>query len=281
MNLISTKNLKKNILIIFCFFFVFNCASDNKKIKPIKIIDLDNLYKNALTLHKEGRFNESIKLFKLVETKYSHTEWSPKAKIMIIYMYYEMGETIKTLEYIKQFRNFYHNHKYIAYVDYIGALTFYSEIKPPSKDQTNTYLAIKNFERIIKLYPNTEYADDSKLKLDLLHEVLAGHEIYIARYYMKKSKWASAIKRLNTILEKYDRTLYVQEALHRLVEINYTLGNLTKAQKYASILGYNYNESDWYKKTYNIVSIKEYNFKDSEKDNSIKKKLINILKFSK
>ena len=133
-------------------------------------------------------------------------------------------------------------------------MTFYEQITITSRDQTYAVQAMKEFNQIIKKYPNSRYAEESKLKIDIVKEQLAGKEMYIARFYMKKSKWISAIKRLQIVINDYDKTIYSEEALHRLVEIYYRLGNLNEAKKYGAILGYNFNDGNWYKKTYKIVA---------------------------
>ena len=127
-------------------------------------------------------------------------------------------------------------------------MTFYEQVQIVARDQTYTKAALKEFRNIIKKYPTSKYAKESELKIDLINEQLAGKHMYLARFYMKKSKWISALKRLNIILEKYPETIYTVEALHRLVEIYYKLGNISLAKKYAATLGYNFNDSNWYKK---------------------------------
>ena len=136
----------------------------------------------------------------------------------------------------------------MVYVEYLIAICLFEQINLSSRDHTNTELSLKQFNKIIKNYPNTIYAEDLIVKKDLIIDQLAGKEMYVARYYQKKEKWLAALKRLKFILENYSTTVYIEEALHRLVEINYKIGNIDHAKKYASILGYNYNNSDWFKK---------------------------------
>jgi len=196
-------------------------------------------------------------------------------------MYYETGDSYKTLEYIEKFKKTYPASKNLDYISYIKALTFYEQINVVSKDQTYTKVALKEFNKILRAYPDSIYAEESKLKIDLIYEQLAGKELYIARYYMEKSKWIAAIKRLKIILEKYDNTIYIKEALHRLVEVYYKLGNINEAKKYAAILGYNHNDSDWYKKSYNVVVLKNYSEREIKSKKKLRSKIQNIFKFSK
>ena len=168
----------------------------------------------------------------------------------------------------------------MEYVDFIKGLIFYEQVNVVSKDQTYTQAALNQFRKVINDYPDTIYAIESKYKIDLLNEQLAGKEMYIARYYMRKSKWVSAIKRLNTVLAKYETTIYSEEALHRLVEVYYKLGNINEAKKYAAILGYNFNKGDWYKKTYKLVADKNYNIENKKVRQKLRDKIKKLIKFS-
>ena len=144
------------------------------------------------------------------------------------------------------------------------------------RDQLNAELSLRQFEKIIKQYPNTIYAKESKFKIDLVMDQLAAREMYVAKYYQNRGKWTASIQRLNNILEKYQTTIYVEEALHRLVEIHYKIGNMITAKKYAAILGYNFNDSDWYKKSYKIIERENISLKNSVNKSSLKEKLKNI-----
>lgn len=129
----------------------------------------------------------------------------------------------------------------------------FEQINFVALSQEPTTLALRQFEKVIQNYPKSEYASDAKFKIDLIRDQLAAKEMYIGRYYAKRNKWIPALQKFNNVLKNYENTIYIEEALHRLVEINYAIGNIPAARKYASILGYNYNDTDWYKKSYNIV----------------------------
>ena len=198
---------------------------------------------------------------------------------MIIYINYEVSDSYKTLSYIEKFKKLYPANQNIPYVEFIKGLVFYELINVTSKDQEYTFAALKQFNKLIKLYPNSNYAAESILKIDLINEQLAGKELYVARYYMDKSKWIPAINRLEIIIKNFDTTIYANEALHRLVEIYYKLGNINQAKKYAAILGYNFNDSDWYKKSYKIVGNQNYNSDIIKTKKSLKNKIKKILSF--
>lgn len=273
---------KKICFVFFLLVLVISCSSNQDKIKkPEQLPPLDVLYRAAFDEYKKGKWSESIELFQKVETRYSYSEWSEKAILMIIFIYYESAESFKTLEYIKKYKKLYPSSENIDYVDYISALTFYEEINSVSRDQTNTHAALDKFNKIIKNYPDSKYAEDAKYKIDLINEQLAGQQMNIARFYMKKSKWIAAIKRLNIVLNEYGNTIFVIEALHRLVEIYYNLGNIQEAKKYASILGYNFNDSNWYKKSYKIIKNTSFSEKEKKQKRKLSDKIKKIFKFSK
>lgn len=275
------KNLLFIPLILIGLIFS-NCSKDSVNIKkPEKILPLAILYKNAFQLYEEGRWDESIENFKKVETHYSFSEWAPRATLMIIYIYYESSFYVKSLEYIKKFKKLYPKHINMNYVEFISALIFYEQISSSSKDMTYAIEALKQFKKVIKNYPDTIYANESIFKIDLINEILAGKQMYIARFYMKKSKWISAIKRLQIVINDYDKTIYSEEALHRLVEIYYRLGNLNEAKKYGAILGYNFNDGNWYKKTYKIVADRNYKLDDKKTKKKLRDRVKEIFKFSK
>ena len=276
-------NLKKNtfFILISIFIIVTACGKDDNLIKkPEEIPPLNVLYKAAFDLYEQGDWNRSIELFQKVETRYSFSEWAPRATLMIMYIYYEAGESIKALEYANKFKKTNPRNKNINYVDFIIALTFYERINVVSRDQTNTRAALKQFQSILKKYPNSIYAEESKYKIDLINEQLAGNEMYIGRYYMKKGKWIAAIKRFQIVINQYDTTIFSKEALHRLVEIYYRLGNINEAKKYAAILGYNFNDSNWYKKSYKIVGNKNYRIEEKKQKIKLKDRVKKIFNFS-
>ena len=270
------------LIFIFLVLVLLGCSKKvNLVKKPETIPPLNILYTNAYKEFEKGNWTESVELFQKVETRYSYSEWAPRATLMILYIHYDSNDSIQTLRYVEKFKKLYSGREEISYVDFIRAMTFYEQINVVSKDQTYTEVALKEFREIIKKYPNSIYAKESKLKIDLILEQLAGKEMYLARYYMNKNKWISALKRLNIVLSKYQTTIYSTEALHRLVEIYYRLGNVNEAKRYAALLGYNFNDSDWYKKTYRIVKDKNYIIENKKQNRKLKDKIKKIFKFSK
>ena len=274
------QNFFYKCLLIFSLIFAYGCSSKNKSIlvEPKTTIPLDRLYTEAFLNYKNNKYQDAVELFEEVEKNYSfNTEWASKSLLMRGYIYYEVSRYIESLEILKKFKTRYAGNKNIDYVEYLIAMCLFEQINIIALSQENTLLAERQFKKIILNYPNSKYAEDSKFKLDLIQDQLAGKEMYIARYYTERKKWGPALVRLNKVLKYYETTVYIEEALHRLVEIHYKLGNIPAARKYASILGYNYNDSDWYKKSYNIVENKNLPIiKDKQKKN-LKEKLKKII----
>jgi len=261
-------------LTILLIIFLSQCST--KKIELTKTkpkISLEKLYTEAYKNFEDGKFQNAVDLFLMVETEYGYTEWAAKSLLFRSFIYYDLGRYVESLENLKKYKKLYSADKNIIYADYLTSICVYEQIGIKSKDQKNTLLAKKLFTDFIKKYPNTDYSYDLKLKLDLINDQLAGNEMYIARYYQERKKWLAALKRLSNILENYQSTIYIEEALHRMVEIHYKIGNIESAKKFASILGYNFNESDWYKKSYTIISSKNFNIIDIKRKKRLREKL--------
>ena len=268
------KNFSVTIILILASFFLINCSSKKENlIKPKKIIPLELLYKEAYKNFEEGKYQDSVELLQEVEKNYAYTEWASRAILLKSYIYYESARYVEALENLKNFKKLYPANKNLAYAEYLIAICLYEQININSRDQTPTRLALQQFEKVIKNYRTTIYSDDLKIKLDLLNDQLASQEMYVARYYQKREKWLAALKRLNNILENYQSTIYIEEALHRIVEIQYKIGNIEAAKKYASILGYNFNDSDWFKKSYKIVEDKNFNTRKADIKKTLREKI--------
>jgi len=191
-----------NILLIF--LFVLSCSSSNDKplvAPPKEKVSLPKLWGFAMDDFNEGKAEGAIEKFKMVEKDYSYTEWAPKSLLMMAYVYYEANRCVDTLSVLERYVKFYPNNPERVYVEYLKGVCYFEEVSEFSKDQEKTVKAITQFKSLINSYPNTEYADDAKYKLDLLNDLMAGKEMYVARYYMNKQKWAAAINRLKIIVE--------------------------------------------------------------------------------
>lgn len=274
------KQFIKFFLIVFFLPIVISCSSNNKKVvAPKKVISLEVLYKEALDSFENGKYEEAVQLFERVEKDYSYTEWAAKSLLMKSYIYYEAIDYIKALTNLQKFKKRYSGHKNLDYAEYLTAICLFEQINNSSLSQENTELALKQFNKIITTYPKSQYAADAKFKVNLIHEQLASKEMYLARYYANRQKWVPALYRLNNVIKNYQTTVFITEALHRLVEVHYVIGNIETAKKYASILGYNYNDSDWYKKSYNILEGKNIPLSNMRSKITLKEKLQELINF--
>ena len=221
-------------------------------------------------LYAAKKFNEA-------ETLFPQSNWAPKSALMAAYSYYIQDYYGDAIAELVRFKKIYPKHKNLNYANYLLAICYYEQIVDEKKDLQAIVKAKDSFTYIINNYPNTEYALDSEFKIDLINDVLAAKEMYVGRYYFEKKKWIPAINRFRTVVDEYDTTIYIEEALHRLVEIYYTIGLVEESQKYANLLGYNYKSSQWYEMSYSVFN-KNYvsNKIKKDKKNSILRKAKNL-----
>ena len=269
---------KFNLIYFIIFILLFSCS---KKIDKKTVIKEKNLETQMIEVYKQGieEFERGDVIF--AGRKFSEAEllfpqsiWAPRAVLMSAYGYFSQGYYSYAINDLERFLIKYKNHPQTDYAYYLMALCHYDQIIDEKKDLKEILLAKKYFEIVINNYPNTDYAKDSKYKLDYITEVMASKEMYLARYYLQKEKWIPAIKRFQKVISDYDTTIFVEEALHRLVELNYKIGLENEAEKYALLLGYNYKSSKWYEASYRIIN-KDYKIKKisnkKEKENILKK----------
>jgi len=264
---------KFNFIFIFLLFiFCLSCSKEVAK-KPVikeKNIELEMIesYREGLKELERGDALFAAKKFNEAEILFPQSEYAPKAALMAAYSYYSQNYYGDAVAELERFLKIYPNHTNIDYATYLLGLCFYEQIIDETKDLQSIEMAKNIFLNLIKKYPETDFAVDAEFKLDLINDVLAAKEIYIGRYYIDKKKWVAAINRFRNVTDNYDSTIYVEEALHRLVEVHYIIGLEEEAKKYANTLGYNYNSSEWYKKSYSIFD-KMY---EKNKNNKTKKK---------
>ena len=275
--------LKFHLSYLLIILFLFSCTKKEEKISTIKETNLEaqmiEVYNQAMVEFESGDVIYAGKKFGEVELLYPQSIWAPRAVLMAAYGYFSQGYYGDAINNLERFLVKYKNHPQEAYAYYLLALCHYDQIIDEKKDLNEIKKSREYFELIIKNYPDTDYAFDSKYKLELTIEMMASKEMYLARYYVEREKWIPAINRFKKVINDYDTTIYVEEALHRLVELHYKVGLIKEAQKYASLLGYNYQSSKWYEATY-IIFNKEYKTSlTTKKDKkSVLKKFKNIFK---
>ena len=275
-----------NFLIIFLIFI--SLASCSKKEEKISLIKEDILEMQMIEAYNEGlkEFNKgdvffAAKKFNEVELLYPQSIWAPRSILMAAYSYYSQMYFTDAIIEIESFLDKYKNHPNTDYAYYLLAICHYNLIVDEKKDLGEIIKAKEYFILLVEEFPNTDFAEDSKFKLELIEEILASKELYLANYYLEREKWIPAMNRYKKIVNEYDTTIFVEEALYRLVELNYKIGLLDEAKKYTALLGYNYQSSEWYERSYKILN-KDYKtpkIKKENKEGSLVRRVIKKMLF--
>ena len=270
----------KIILLLITFIFIWSCGDKTKKISEIVEVDMEmqmsNAYKEGYLELQRGDVLLAAKKFNEAELLFPQSPWAAQSVIMAAYAYYSQAYYGDAIFESQRYLKTHPNHQDRVYAHYLLGMSFYQQIIDEKKDLKSILKSKEQFQLIIKEYSTTEYAMDARFKIDLINEILAAKEMYIARYYLKKTKWIPALNRFKTVVKDYNTTIYTEEALHRLVEINYRLGLIDESKKYANTLGYNYQSSDWYKNSYKVFN---KNYRDGVKElQKDKKKKIGLIK---
>jgi len=264
------------LIILLSIFILNGCSKNDKEISLIKEINQEDemiqAYKEGVKALDENDTFFAAKKFLEAELLYPQSEWASKSSLMASYAYYIEGNYSEALYNLERFLKTYPKDPRMDYVHYLIGLSYFENIEGEKKDIKPLIEAKNKFKFVIQNYPNTDFALDSKFKIDLINDVLASKEMYLGRHYIKKEKWVAAINRFKIVLNDYDTTIYTEEAIHRLVEIHYKIGLEGEAKKYASLLGYNYLSSEWYKKTYSILNKEYKTIKVENEKKSLKEK---------
>ena len=276
--------MKKFYLLFLFLSFIFSCSIKEETVTEIKGGTLEEqmieAYNEGLVALEKGDVYYAAKKFNEAELLYPQSEWAPKSSLMASYAYWTQGYYNDSILELQRFIRLYPKNKNLDYANYLLAMNYYDSIVDEKKDLKPLEQSKKYFRFVLITYPDSDYALDARYKLDLIEDILAAKEMYIARHYIKKEKWIAAINRLKFVLTKYQTTIYVEEALHRLVEVYYKIGLEDEAKKYAKTLGYNYQSSEWYKQSY-IVFNKDYSKlkkNNQKKQKDKKKKLLDRIK---
>ena len=267
-------------LIFVIIFLLLGCSKEleNKSVINEKDLDLQVLeaYEEGMNALNTGDVLYAAQKFNEAETLYPQSESAPKSALMAAYSYYSQDYYGDVIAELNRFLRVYPKHDDLDYVYYLLGISYYEQIVDEKKDLQSINNAKKYFKIVKENYPNSEYALDSNFKIDFINDILASKEMYIGRYYYDKKKWIPAINRFQTVINDYETTIYTEEALHRLVEVHYRIGLKKEAQKYAELLGYNYQSSEWYKKSYAVFN---KNYEKNKKRINKKKKNTILKKF--
>ena len=248
--------MRNFFILLFSIFIIFSCSKKEPEVlsTPSNQDEAIKVYREGLKDLEDGQFFLARKKFDQSESLLPQTQWAAKSALMSSFCLYSMNFYDDAILNLKRFTKTYPADANIDYANYLIAISYYEQILDEDKDIEPLILSKNEIEKFIDKYPNTDYALDLKFKLDLIINQMAAKELSIARYYIKNEKWIPAINRLKVIVEKYDKTIFIEEALFRLVEIYYRIGLVDEAKAAASMLGYNYNSSEWYERSYKILN---------------------------
>ena len=255
------------LILLLSVFLLLACSKKNNTeivSEPTEKEMVVAIYAEAVDALKKGDAFYAAKKFKEAESLLPQSEWAAKASLMASYAEYSRNAFSNSIFGLERHIANYPADKNIPYAHYLIAICYYEQILDEKKDLQPLVQAKEKFEFIILTYPETDYAIDARFKLDLIIDQLAAKEMSIARYYMKTEKWIPALNRLKVVVEKYDRTVFVEEALHRLVEVYYKIGLVEESKQAAAILGYNYQSGTWYERSYKVFN-KKYKTKKIKK----------------
>ena len=272
--------MSKNIIFLFlCLIFIFSCSKDNKKVDLLpNEQDIEDqmivAYKEGMKALEEGDALFASKKFNEAEMLFPQSNWAPRASLMSAYALYSQDYFDDAIFNLERHIINYPLDKNLDYAHYLIAICYFEQLYDEKKDLGPLRKSRSKFEYILKNYPQTDFSIDAKFKLGLIIDQLAAKEMYVGRYYMKTEKWIAAINRFQFVVKNYEQTVYIEEALHRLVEINYKIGLVEEAERIASVLGYNYGTGDWYKNSYKVFNktYKDTKIIQKEKDSFIKKR---------
>ncbi|QQR69332.1 MAG: outer membrane protein assembly factor BamD [Alphaproteobacteria bacterium] len=227
------------------------CSSDKEE--PYVEKPPERLYAEAVADMESGDYKEAARLFSEVERQHPYSQWSPRAQVMTAFMQYQAMEYDKSVDALDRFIQTHPGHSSIAYAYYLRALCFYERIPDVRRDQGFTEKALTALDEVVRRAPDTEYARDARLKMDLANDHLAGREMEVGRYYLGQKIPSAALGRFRRVVEVFQTTSHVPEALHRLVEVYLLLGLTDEAQATAAVLGHNFPGSTWYQDSFGLL----------------------------
>lgn len=228
------------------------CACSDKD-KPLSDKPVEELYNSATDLMEKKSYKEAAKLFEEVERQHPYSQWATRAQLMSAYAMYQDMDYDDAIGALDQFIQLHPGNSQIAYAYYLKALCYYERVSDVRRDQSSALNALRGLQEIISRFPETTYAKDAVLKLALVNDHLAGAEMEVGRNYMKQQIYTAAVNRFRLVVEKYQTTSHVPEALHRLVECYLALGITDEAKATAAVLGHNFPGSDWYQDSYKLL----------------------------
>ena len=240
--------------IILLMIFILSCSGNKNKEISYEERTLQVIYKSALKKLNSENYEEAIFEFDEVERQHPYSSWARRSMLMSAYTYYLQNKYDEAISSAQRFISLHPGNRHAVYAYYLIGQSYYERISDVARDQKITDLALNSFTEVVRRYPESDYARDAQLKIDLTRDHLAGKEMYIGRYYMKQSAFLAAINRFRYVVTEYQNTSHTPEALHRIVEGYISLGLINEAKATAAVLGYNFPDSEWYESTYDLIN---------------------------
>jgi len=261
MKISGKLKISGRIAVVALMVLLSACAQKKKAYveRPV-----DQLYNEAMNSLQAKDYGDATDKFDEVERQHPYSVWATKAQLMSAYAYYQASRYDDAIIGLDRYIQLHPSNSDIPYAYYLKGLAYYEQISDVARDQLMTELALKTFQELITRFPNSQYAKDAKIKIDLTYDHLAGKEMEIGRYYLKQRQYLAAINRFKTVIDNYQTTTHVPEALHRLTEAYLALGVFDEARKTASVLGYNFPDSEWYVDSYKMLGGKEFKRKSKK-----------------
>jgi len=262
-----SKGLARAVLALLVLAGAPGCSwlkgsSDAPKDAPYLERPIDQIYSTAWKSVRSGDWDNAGKQFAEVERQHPYSIWARRAMLMSAFCYYQANKYTDAISTADQYISLHPGSKEVAYAFYLKAISLYEQIVDVGRDQTNTEAALVALQDVVQRFPDSEYARDATLKIDLTMDHLAGKEMEVGRYYLHDGDYIGAINRFRVVVEQYQRTSQIAEALERLTEAYFALGVDKEAQTAAAVLGANYPGSPWYQDAYDLL--KGHNLKPEE-----------------
>jgi outer membrane protein assembly factor BamD len=255
-NIVSVSRRSKTILAAGAALVLLSgCANKNKKPelayqeRPVEL-----LYDTGADRLDRRRWDDAVSYFEEVERQHPYSEWSRRAILMTAYAHYQSNDYASSIGDAERFLSLYPGNPSAVYAYYLKAVCYFEQIVDVNRDQAYTEQALAALREVVQRYPNSEYAQDARLKIDMVNDQLAGKEMTIGRYYLRQGDTLAAVGRFRTVVDKYQTTTHTPEALYRLVESYLTLGLLDEAKRNGAVLGYNYPGDQWYSDAYKLLT---------------------------
>ncbi|RZI47417.1 outer membrane protein assembly factor BamD [Rickettsiales endosymbiont of Peranema trichophorum] len=247
-------NYFKSVVLVLMLVGFCGCSGKKEDVKISS--DPSAVFQEGIQNVRSGDYTDAIAKFETVEREHPASTYATESMVRKAYAYYLNADYENTKLTVQDFVRQYPNNQYVPYMYYLKALSCYNQMVDIERDQQTTVDALEALDDVIIRFPNTQYSDDAKLKRDLVFNRLAAKEMQIALFYIKQRNNISALNRLKVIVDKYDTSVFIPEALYRMTVIYYSLGAVEQAERYAAVLGHNYPNSEWYTKSYNILKNK-------------------------